>query len=131
MKRMVLNMFVGLCLVLGSWPASASGLQFDKSEYATRRKNLMARIPDGAAIILGAQPGAEPYVQNNDFMYFSGVEIPNAILIIDGKNQESTLFFTITESGARNEGISLDLVKNPKEVTGIENVLPIEQFSSW
>ena len=131
MKRMVLNLFVALFLVFGSWPALGSGLQFDKSEYAARRKNLMARIPDGAAIILGAQPGAEPYVQNNDFMYFCGVEIPNAILIIDGKNQNSTLFFTITESGARNEGISLDLVNNPKEVTGIEKVFPVEQFNTY
>jgi Xaa-Pro aminopeptidase len=131
MKRNVLNLTMALCVVFGACPAFASGLQFDKSEYAARRNKLMEKMPDGAAIILGAQPGGEPYVQNNDFMYFSGVEIPNAVLIIDGKNQESILFFTITEAGARNEGISLDLVNHPKEVTGIERALPIEQFNTF
>jgi len=109
-----------------------SHFQFDKSEYAARRRNLMEFIPDGIAIIRGAQlPGSSmEYYQNNDFMYFSGVEIPNSILIIDGKRKESTLFFTISESSARSEGIPFDLVRNPKEVTGIERVRPIESFSS-
>ena len=92
----------------------------------------MDRIPDGAAVILGAQPitGYNPFVQNNDLMYFCGVEIPNAVLVVDGLNRTSTLFFTLSESAARNEGISLDLVKNPKEATGIESVFPIEQLSA-
>jgi Xaa-Pro aminopeptidase len=132
MKKTCPSLLAAFCLVLAAWPAFATGLPFEKSEYAARRKNLMAKIPDGAAIILGSQPvaGYNPYVQNNDIMYFCGVEIPNAILIIDGINRDSTLFFTITESGARNEGISLDLVKNPTEVTGIEKFLPVEQFQS-
>lgn len=133
MKKSGSAVFAALCLVLAVSPAFTAGLQFEKSEYAARRKNLMAKIPDGAAIILGAQTITtyNPQLQNNDMMYFSGVEIPNAILIIDGKNRESALFFTITEAGARGEGISLDLVKNPKEVTGIEKAFPIEQFSSY
>jgi len=109
-----------------------SQLQFDKSEYRARRHNLMESIPDGIAIIRGAVlPGSYmEYYQNNDFMYFCGVEIPNAILIIDGKRKESTLFFTISESAARNEGIPFDLVRNPREVTGIDHVGPVESFSS-
>ncbi|MFC1477753.1 aminopeptidase P N-terminal domain-containing protein, partial [candidate division KSB1 bacterium] len=75
--------------------------------------------------------GYNEFYQNNDFMYFSGVPIPNAILVIDGVNKESILFFTISERGARNEGISLDLVRNPKGVTGIEKVYPVEEFSSY
>ena len=62
-------------------------------------------------------------------MYFTGVEIPNAALIIDGRQKTSTLFFTITDGAARNDGISLDLVHNAKDVTGIEQVLPIDQFT--
>jgi Xaa-Pro aminopeptidase len=91
----------------------------------------MEAIPDGAAIILGALPptGYLEFFQNNDFMYFSGVEIPNAMLIIDGRQKTSTIFFTITERAARNDGISLDLVRNTKDMTGIEQVSPIEQFT--
>jgi Xaa-Pro aminopeptidase len=121
-----------IAFVLAAGPGLTFGQPFDKSEYAARRNNLMAKIPDGAAIILGAQTIVEynPFVQNNDMMYFAGVEIPNAALIVDGKNRESLLFFTLTERGARNEGISLDLVNKPQEATGIERVLPMEQFGA-
>ncbi|MCP4710617.1 MAG: hypothetical protein GY869_18490, partial [Planctomycetes bacterium] len=93
-------------LVLGS----GSGVwaqQFAKSEYAGRRAKLMEKIPDGVAIIRGAQvPGAYyAYYQNNDFMYLSGFEIPNSILVVDGVKKESVLFFTATVKNARNEGI--------------------------
>jgi len=106
---------------------------FEKSEYAARRAKLMEMIPDGAVIILGAQDvtGYTAYFQNNNFMYFSGVEIPDSILIIDGKNRESVLFFTISERQARGENFSMDLVRNPVEYTGIEKYYPLEQFSSY
>jgi len=112
-------------------PVSAAGpLLFDTSEYAARRAKLVERVPDGVVILLGATPttGGE-FFQNNDMMYFTGVEIPGAALIIDGRSKTSTLFFTISDSGARNEGISLDLVRNTASVTGIERVAPIEQFT--
>jgi len=123
----------GIAVVLAALaPAlSAGALPFDKSEYAARRQKLMDKFPDGAAVLLGATmpTGYLEFFQNNDFMYFTGVEIPNAALIIDGRQKASTLFFTITDGAARNEGISLDLVHNAKDVTGIEQVLPIDQFT--
>lgn len=130
-KRQIVT--AGVILLIVSISLEAGDLLFDKAELAHRREKLMARIPDGAAIILGAQPttGYREFVQNNDFFYYSGVEIPNAILLIDGRRKESLLFFTITETAARNEGISLNLVRNPQEVTGIERILPIEQFPNY
>jgi len=112
---------------------SLVGGVFDKSEYAARRARFMEKIPDGAAIILGATTPAsdKQFYQNNDFFYFSGVEIPNAVLIMDGMRKESILFFTISEKEARGEGISLDLVRNPKEVTGIEKVFPMDRLPSY
>ena len=112
--------------------AAASGpLFFDKAEYAARRAKLMEKIPDGAAIVLGSTPatGYLEYFQNNDFMYFTGVEVPNAALIIDGRAKTSTVYFTLSEGAARNEGIPLDLVRNPKDATGIEQAAPIDQFT--
>jgi Xaa-Pro aminopeptidase len=93
----------------------------------------MEKIPDGAAIILGATtPTADKqFFQNNDFYYFSGVEIPNAVLIMDGLHKESVLFFSISEKEARGEGISLDLVRNPRGVTGIDKVFPLDRLSPY
>jgi Xaa-Pro aminopeptidase len=91
----------------------------------------MQKIPDGVAIILGAKArvGYNEHYQNNDFMYFTGIEIPDAILIIDGIHKESILFYTISERGARNHGISVDYVQKPSEVTGVEKIFPRENFS--
>ncbi len=122
---------VSLMLVFCASTLSA-GLLFEKSEYAARREKLMAVIPDGIAVILGARDvvGYKEFFQNNDFMYFCGVEIPNSILIINGVRKTSTLFFTVTERKAKGENISLELVRNPVDYTGIERHYPIEQFSS-
>jgi len=113
--------------------SSLAGSIFDKSEYAARRIKFMENIPDGAAIILGATTPVSDrqFYQNNDFYYFSGVDIPNAVLVIDGVHKESILFFTIGEQEAQGEGISLELVRNPREATGIKKVLPTEHLSSY
>jgi len=113
-------------------PVSGKGLIFEKQEYAARRARLMEAMPDGAAVILGAQPvaGYNPYFQNNDFIYFSGVEIPDAVLIIDGRKKQTTLFFTMSERAAKGEGLPAGLVANTREFTGIEQVAPADQFAS-
>jgi len=58
---------------------------FDKTEYEARRTKLMNFIPDGIAILLGVEIAQlfTEFFQNNDFVYFMGVEYLNAILIID------------------------------------------------
>jgi len=107
--------------------------QFTKEECAQRREQLMDKIPDGAAILLGAKLRVtyNEHYQHNDFYYFTGVEIPDAVLIIDGIRRESILFYTLSEREARNEGISLDYVNKPKETTGVHRVYPHESFSSY
>jgi Xaa-Pro aminopeptidase len=113
--------------------AARSELLFDQGEYAARRKNLIEKIPGGLAVILGAQnvTGYTEYFQSNDFMYFSGVEVPNSVLIIDGINKDAAIFFTISEREAQGENISLDLVRHPQEYTGIERYYPKENFSGY
>jgi len=123
---------VAVVLVSLTLPLLGKGLPFEKEEYAARRARLMEAIPDGAVILLGAQPvvGYNPYFQNNDFMYFSGVEIPDAVLVIDGKRKQTTLLFTMSERAAKGEGLPVDLITNTREVTGIEQVAPADQLSS-
>ena len=114
-----------LLLTISAHTLSAAPLLFDRQEYAARRSRLMDKIPDGIAVILGATSpaGDREFRQGHDFAYFTGVEIPDAYLIIDGIRRESFLFFTIGEKEAEGEGLPLDLVRNPKEISGIEKVL--------
>jgi Xaa-Pro aminopeptidase len=104
-----------------------------KEEYAARRSRLMEKIPDGAAVFLGAKvpAGSFRFFQGNDFYYFTGLEIPDAVLIIDGVRKASVLFFSMSEEEARSEGLSVEIIRNSREATGIERILPREQFSSF
>ena len=117
-----------LLIVQASYPSSV----FSKSEYAARRSRLMEKIPDGVAIILGANGtiSDRQFFQNNDFFYFCGVEVPNAVLIIDGIQKESSLFFSLTENEARSEGLPVDLVHDPSDATGVERIYPIDRLTS-
>ena len=128
-KPVVILSILSLIISLNAFPQK--GLVFAKEEYAARRKALMDKIPDGIVIINGATrvTGYDLYVQGNDFIYFTGVEIPNAVLIIDGLRRESTIFFTSTERAAEAEGIDPAIVRAPVEVTGIERYAPYEQFT--
>lgn len=130
MKTRVWSLAVIVCLVV---PAAAIAAPFDRAEYASRRGRLMEKIADGAAVFLGATTPAGDYEfrQGHDFFYFTGVEIPDAFLVVDGTRRESVLFFTMDEKTADGEGLPLDLVKKPAEFTGIERVLPANQFGSY
>jgi Xaa-Pro aminopeptidase len=105
---------------------------FDKAEYAARRGRLMEKIGDGAAVFLGAPTPASDYAfrQGHDFFYLTGAEIPDAFLVVDGLRKESVLFFTMSEAAADSEAIPLDLIRGPAAYTGIERVLPADQFSA-
>ena len=113
--------------------STLSAISFDKAEYAARRTRLMTQIGDGAAIFLGAvTPSSDvAFRQGHDFFYLSGVEVPDAILVVDGMRKESVLFFTMTESDADGLAIPLELIRKPTAYTGIERVLPVEAFNGF
>lgn len=129
MKNRILIIILLLLAGVGSLDAQ---LIFEKNEYIRRREKLMDQIPDGIAVFRGAplSEGVSQFFQYNNIMYFAGLEIPNVILLIDGVNRTSTLFFTISENEAKGEGISMELINDPGRFTGIEKVLPYDQFTS-
>ena len=78
-----------------------------KEEFAERRAKLMQKIGDGLAIIQGtAETGNSlKFRQNNQFFYLTGVEVPRAILLVDGKTKKSMLFVPARdERKERSEG---------------------------
>jgi Xaa-Pro aminopeptidase len=119
--------------LLTAEPLAAGPLLFDREEYAARRARLMDKIPDGVAVFLGATASAtdRAFRQGHDFGYLTGVEVPNAYLVIDGLRRQSVLLFTISEKEAEGEGLPLELVRDPVAVTGVDRVLPAEQFGPF
>lgn len=126
---------LGLVLLLGAViPADgAAARPFDHAEYAARRARLMEKIPDGVAVFLGASTPAHDYEfrQGHDFLYFTGLELPDAVLAVDAVRKESLLFFTTDERTVDGAGLSLELVKDPVAYTGVDRVLPAEQFAPY
>ncbi|MDD8027741.1 MAG: aminopeptidase P N-terminal domain-containing protein [Acidobacteriota bacterium] len=130
LRRLIPALALAAALTMSAF--AATGLKFDKSEYAARRTALLEKIPDGTAILFGAQAISSyyPYSQANDFVYLTGVELPNAVLILDGRSKTSTLLLTATETAARAEGLDPALARDPKAFTGIERVMPAESLTS-
>jgi len=74
---------------------------FSPDDFAKRRAKVLEQIGDGVAILKGAElpEGFIKFRQDNNFFYLTGVEIPNATLILDGKTKTSTLFVPDRMSG--------------------------------
>ena len=62
---------------------------FPKDEFAARRARVMQAIGDGVVVMQGATetPAYEKFRQSNQFFYLTGVEVPRAILVIDGRSK--------------------------------------------
>ncbi|KAB2880640.1 aminopeptidase P family protein [bacterium] len=89
-------------------PISAQDLwqYFTADDFAKRRSVLMDKIGDGVAVFLGAElPEAFiKFRQDNTFYYLTGVDAPDAILIIDGLKKTTHLVVpSITSGDIRNE----------------------------
>ena len=107
--------------------------ELPKGEFAARRAALMQRIGDGVAVLEAATETAsyEKFRQSNQFYYLSGVPVPRAILIVDGRAKSSTLFLLpVNEAMERSEGPLLSAGPAAEQLTGIEHVLPRQSFDA-
>lgn len=132
MKKTLLCVAVLMTTALVIFSSPLSAFDLDREEFAARRTRLMEKIPDGAAVIWGAtsQTGYVRFIQNNNFYYFSGLEVPNAVMVLDGRSRRCSLYYSLSERTARDDGLSIDLVTSPQKATGFQAVFPLEQFSS-
>lgn len=103
-----------------------------KEEFAARRAKVLAEIGDAVVVMQGATetPSYEKFRQSNQFFYLTGVEVPRAILVMDGRSRASTLFVAPRdERMERSEGPVLVPGDDAARVTGIEQVRPRAEFA--
>jgi Xaa-Pro aminopeptidase len=95
---------------------------FTPAEFTARRTKVMNAIGDAVAIISGATETSTytKFRQGAQFFYLCGVEVPRAILVIDGRAKSSTLF--LGPGGPSNEGPQLAPDAEAKRLTGVEEV---------
>ncbi len=105
---------------------------FPPEEFAARRNKVYDAIgATGIAVLQGA-PAPSAYVrfrQSNDFFYLSGIEVPQAYLVLNGASRTASLYLPHRNEGReRGEGKMLsaedaDLIR---QLSGIENVYGTE-----
>jgi Xaa-Pro aminopeptidase len=105
---------------------------FPPEEFAARRVRVMAAIGDGLAVLQGAaeRPAEAPFRQNNQFFYLTGVEVPRAIVALDGRTKKTTLYLPDSSRRSRAWGPLLEAGDEAARITGIDAVLKRDEFDA-
>ncbi len=109
---------------------------FSKEEFKERRSRIFKEIGNNAiALIQGARDVDDFNIfrQTNTFYYLSGLEIPQSYLLLNGRNQQTTLYVPHRDEGReRSEGkmLSIEDAELIRELTGIERVKAREYLAN-
>lgn len=103
----------------------------NKDEFVARRAKLFEKIPDGVAVICAAKEQFYPikFRQAPDFYYLTGIEEPNAILVLIGANKSSHLFVPRrSEPQILADGPGIWQIEKREDVYGLTSVRAPEEF---
>ncbi len=127
MLKAVLRALLLACIFL----QTAIGNSDDNAVYASRRASLMKKIGNSIAVLQG-EPDLRSYTvfrQDNSFYYLTGVETPNARLLVDGVRRQSILFLPELDKELEGwEGRRLIPGVEAQKTTGMDAVLESMQF---
>jgi Xaa-Pro aminopeptidase len=108
--------------------ASLFQTDFPPGEFSDRRAAVFDRVRDNALAILqtGRPPGyLQRFRQSDEFYYLCGVEVPNAYLLLDGRNRKTILYLPGRDPGQeRSEGpiLNSDDAELAQKLTGADEV---------
>jgi Xaa-Pro aminopeptidase len=106
---------------------------FPAEEYRSRRARVYEAIGDGVAILQGAteRPAESPFRQNSQFIYLTGIEVPRAIAVLDGRAKTTTVYLPDNSRRSRQYGPLLEAGPETVTITGVDAALPREQFDAF
>ena len=134
MRRQVLTVVALVTLAVAASIAESPRYTdaFPPEEFAARRARVFEAIGDGIAVLQGASeyPAYVKFRQNSQFFYLTGVEVPRALLLLDGRTKSTTLFVpSRNERMERSEGPILVPGDAAARLTGIARVLDRDRFA--
>lgn len=98
----VLLFLMSISFTFGQTPVQSyfewTNLPFSKEELNQRRQKLMSNLikeQKSGLVVIPANDGftsGETFRQSDDFYYFTGLELPNALLVLDLSNQSSIIY---------------------------------------
>jgi Xaa-Pro aminopeptidase len=103
---------------------------FPTEEFSERRDKVFDAINGACALLQGAGPvgGFDVFRQTNDFFYLSGIEIPQAYLLLDGSQRTTTLYIPPGDPKRTSEGPT-PLAEDEAEIrteAGVDAVCPVD-----
>jgi Xaa-Pro aminopeptidase len=125
---------VAATLIMSAQPVFRGTEIFPAEEFAAHRAKVIARIGDAVAIVLGATepPGEVPFRQNSQAFYLSGVVEPRAIVMIDGRTKQTTIFLQPSDTRRDTSmfGAALAPGVQTAKSLGVDAVLPPAEFTN-
>jgi Xaa-Pro aminopeptidase len=112
---------------------------FPPEEFKARWQRVFAKIGDNAVAVAQGMPLTDGFQlprQYNSFYYLSGIETPNAYILLDARTRTVTLYLPArNERLERAEGkvLSADDAELVKRLTGVDDVKPVDAMlgGSW
>lgn len=131
-KRNFTNFCLAIILTIASGIFTVSAQEnFNKAEFAARRAKVFDKIGDAAAIVFANEKHRYPvkFRQAPDFYYLTGIEEPDAILVLLGADKRALLFARRTQPWQKIvEGPGIFDLKNAAEIYGLSVILPLDEF---
>jgi Xaa-Pro aminopeptidase len=89
---------------------------FPAAEYASRRAAMLSVLADDEVLLVPSADGVthgETFRQLDDFLYFTGLELPRSMLVLDGGDDTATLFAPARDERFENPGRPNDFPGRP------------------
>lgn len=132
-KFAISSLAILLTIAFGVLNASAQG-NFNKDEFAARRAKVFEKIGDAAAIVFANEKHryAVKFRQAPDFYYLTGIEEPDAILVLLGREKRSYVFARLAPPWQKQvEGPGLLDDKTAAETYGLTGVMAVNEFFTF
>lgn len=117
-------------------------MPYSKEIYYGRRDRMMERPrrSGGGVLLVPARPGVSDgftFRQLDDFLYFTGLEVPDSMLVLDEGEGRATVFAPLRDARYENEarpndfpGRALGADPELAEASGIGRVRPFSELSA-
>lgn len=118
-------------------------LPFRPQEYSFRRSNMIRLIGEsgGGVLLVPSSDGTthgDTFRQLEDFWYYTGLEVPNSMLVLDSENDRSILFLPETDYRFENPGRTNDFPGRPllsdyhlRSIGGVEEYRSMDEFERY
>jgi Xaa-Pro aminopeptidase len=118
-------------------------LPFRPQEYSFRRSNMirLLRASGGGVLLVPSSDGSthgDTFRQLEDFWYYTGLEVPNSMLVLDVEQDRALLFMPETDYRFENPGRANDFPGRPllsdyqlRSIGGVEEYRSMEEFEGY